>query len=469
MCDSIEVDFLIDHPNETDLWPFVISSTCDHNGEERRQRSPQKYVTSPLTGARFIVTAILTSNATTGKYVATGYRVSVNVPACLIGNNAILTNDVPSAVEAAYRLLKHHLVNERIDVNLLAKISLERAIITSVTPTFLFRLSSEDKARSMNDKFYRRAHALLKMPTGAKSKAPVRIFASGKCKTIYVTPSREDYEITAYVKSGPNSNSFNSFPSSELQDQVYQESGKLLRVEIKLNKRWLKSNKLDTFKAWQGVKEFTVEKQNDPALLNPYQRIYQLIRDVLRLNDNLRLRAPRAQDLKGLPESQQSIVRAHINGQDYKSHPALKDKHRVHDWRLKKKILETLRIDLSIPWAVQRDDLSQELVDVLSWDNRRKVPRPLADVCLSRQSTEKKLAELDALLESRIKQSGLTRLELIKKLAGPPAGHHPTSQQLQRSSEPTRASSAAESPGEAHRGDVFTEYTGTRAQAHSPF
>lgn len=422
MCDSIEVDFLIDQPNETDGWPFVVSLTCDHNGEERRRSSPQKYVTSPLTGARFIVTAILTSHAATGKDIVSGYRVSVNVPACLIGNNAILTNDVPSAVEAAYRLLKHHLLNERIDVNLLAKISLDRAIITSVTPTFLLRLSSEDQSRAMNDKLYRRAHALLKIPTGAKSKAPVRIFASGQCKTVYVTPPRQDYEITAYVKSGPTSHSFNSFPSSELQDQVYQESGKLLRVEIKLNKRWLKMNKLDTFNAWQGVKEFTVEKHDDPAWVNPYQRVFQLIRDVLRLDDNLRLRAPRPQDLAALPESQQSIVRAHINGQDYKNHPALKDKHRAQFSRVRTAIMKTLRIDLSIPWAVQCNDLSPELADFLSWDNRRKVPLPLADWCFSRRSAEEKLDELDAILESRIKQSELTRLELIDKLAGPPAG-----------------------------------------------
>jgi hypothetical protein len=193
--------------------------------------------------------------------------------------------------------------------------------------------------------------------------------------------------------------------------------------------------------------------------VNPYRCAFQLIRDALRLDEKFRERKPRPQDLAGLSDVQRSIVNAHIAGEDDKNQPQLKDKNRMHDWRLKKQILETLRIDLSIPWKVQRDALSPELADVLSWNNRRKIPRSLADVCFSRHLAKKTLAQLDVLLESRTKRSELTRLELIKKLAGPPAGH-PTSQPSVRLIEPMRDSSA--SSNRAKRIQAMFSPKGTR-------
>ena len=110
------------------------------------------YATSPLTGAKYSIVPM--GALIPGKYgkrfkcgTVIGYLVEVNIPACVIGHNRVLVNDVPYAAQAALELLKFWLASNGCTKEGLDRIQLDNAIIKELTPTYFEEFDSEKEAR----------------------------------------------------------------------------------------------------------------------------------------------------------------------------------------------------------------------------------------------------------------------------------------------------------------------------------
>ena len=118
MADSLVIYFpldpLTDHEYEATRLP--LEGNLPFNQEGLRTK-PTKYdwmyPKSALTGAGFAVLPSGTPGPGKELRIA-GYLVSINIPACTIGNNILLVNGVPKAAELALLLLQHWLLSKGI-------------------------------------------------------------------------------------------------------------------------------------------------------------------------------------------------------------------------------------------------------------------------------------------------------------------------------------------------------------------
>jgi hypothetical protein len=342
MCDSICINFMVKSKKigdgERPALPFMFSLTLDEQGELKKRKPPSYVVVSPLTGAKFKITAIASYHDDL-PYVV-GYRVEANIPACTVGNNAFVQNHVRSASKISLELLKSWLRRNHFSQGSAELFSLESSEIQSVTLTYLFDLKDEISAVRSIEGLLAAGDALLNYSMAPNVYKPVRFYGSGNTKTGYF--HHREYVITSYVKRGRIPKSFSAFESKEIEEKVYGKSSRLLRCEIKLHGKWLCRHGLAKPASWHRGKR------------NPYEIAFSEMRKYFRFDDRLRRRRPRPADLEVLSEFERKIVDLHLSGADVRNHsdvPRLAD--RKYFSRVKRRIEDLLRIDISIPWGVQ--------------------------------------------------------------------------------------------------------------------
>ena len=169
----------------------------------------------------------------------------------------------------------------------------------------------------------------------------------------------------------------------EVKAQLEERAQRTLRVEITVHEKWLRDNDLDSPEAWC----------DNPAA---YEKVFGLLLEALRLDENLRCRAPSEAVMAKLPADQQTILSDHLKGKNARCHElvlncqgygkALTDARNKRFSAFKCQILETTGIDITIPWEIQSTKLSPRLRDWLKFRREYEPDESLAEVIYSRTS-----------------------------------------------------------------------------------
>ncbi|MBS1130700.1 MAG: hypothetical protein H6R16_1702 [Proteobacteria bacterium] len=317
------------------------------------------FALSPLTEAQYVV-KIGNVKGGDGCLLA-----SVNVPACTVGNNVLIQNRVWSACQFVVEMLRYQLTSIGVKSSIINKIKLQNVVVTAVTLTYLFRFESHKEAlRALSD-LSLNGELLWNLSCNPKKEKPVYRVGGSENFTAYFRSRM--FKISAYVKSGPTPRSFSKFPDANVEEIIYAEGEKILRVEIKCFAALLAKNNYSSPSAWKKV----------AGAKNPYRFGMELIREYFRLDERLRERLPKQRDIATLSALDRDVLEWHFSGNDARQYPGLAGNPKKHS-ALKGRILSALRIDLSIPWLMQKR-IRGYLSDKLTFSNRYRVPDALQD------------------------------------------------------------------------------------------
>lgn len=246
MTDSIKLFISIEHivasDEERNTLPFLVDQTINQHGEILSSTPKPRWIKSPLTGATFVVTPDFRDNKFARKGELLGHLISINVPACVVGNNALLQILVYWCCLFALEFLKMYLLQEGCIPAIVNQLDLEHASINGVALTYLLNCTDMAEANSFNSKIQHYGEATLNTNhTNAKQKKPISSISSAGQTTVTIYKPR-DFEDKSYVKDGPTPNSFEAFHSSEVREAVYGESRHKVRLEHNANEKWLLNN-----------------------------------------------------------------------------------------------------------------------------------------------------------------------------------------------------------------------------------
>lgn len=374
---------------ERENFPARYLVQMDNHGELGNPFSRWQSVRSPLTNESFRVRTIHTILNGQRSEVQ-GYEVEINPPACLIGNNLLLSNSVYMAVTGTFKLLQYWLLTQGCTHNEIKLLSIEDARIKSATLTYLVECTGENDAHSARRELGLHAAAIKNKKNRSKPLLKNLVFSIGTDEEATVYMKHHDYSITAYVKDNPVGGASSSFASRDIESSLRNEARKYLRVEIKLGEKWLADNDRDTADSWRSVDGF-----------NPYDLGIATIREYLRLDENLRVRKPKREHLSCLSKDDRKVLRWHLNGSNAKEHELLQGCNAAKFYPMRVRILRKLRIDLGIPWRVQNSELRPRLNQLLAIEGKYKPPRELAEHIYSPSSVKVAIGRLKELICKR--------------------------------------------------------------------
>lgn len=384
-------------------FPFKVIHKVDHYGQILQDTFAWIDVTSELTGAKFKVRACST-NGSTRERIA-GYEVEINVPATLIGRNHVLVNGVPRAAEAALALLKYYAARNGCSQFGLSQFQLGNVCLKSVTGTFLFECKSAEEALCRLRELKNHADGVLNhaisLPSREKSGKPTCFLAGADERfTLYI--KQREFHIAAYIKQPNVPDAFATFPNAEIKKMLTELAQRIVRVEVTAHGKWLRDQGLDQPEAWR----------NNPAA---YGQLFQLARKALRLDENLRVRLPSQDQMDKLPDTLRTVLQFHLNGENARKHAEVMDgdvTQAAQNKRFsafKRQVLEKLGIDLSIPWSIQRSQLSPHLKDWFVHPGEYEPSDELAAHVFSRESTHEALKMLEAMIFEAISSNSPRR------------------------------------------------------------
>ena len=327
MCDSHIIFFPVGHIN-TDavpnhVWPGIRHQTVNHFGEVFSGRGQMLDGVSPLTGGQFKIRSEFKNHPNQPAQLI-GYEVSINTPACMVGNNALMDNLVYLALIASRDLLHYNLLRLGCDPLLVKKILLKRAELRSVTLTYLIPFRDFKQATCANAAMEDISESRINARQPAHSiKAPARSISSRGSTTVEMKFGRK-YEITSYVKKGRTKFSYNQFANQQAERDIFAESSRHLRVEIMLKGTWLKSHKA---KGLTGYDLTNPEAwRNGKSAKRLYKEGLLVIRRELGLDKSLRLRCPQPSHMSKLSQAEREVVAWHLAGNDYRRHERFADR-----------------------------------------------------------------------------------------------------------------------------------------------
>lgn len=406
---------------------------------------------SPLTGAGFKVTplgmpipgtsrkgSVLKNRYLHGRIA--GYLVEVNVPACVIGHNRLLANSAPAAASVAFWLLKYWLAlngcteegldqfkfsdaadldedyedNDATDLDGGKTGSID---IVSVSLPFLLDCRSEKAARSLQAEFQAHAEAILNTSDADKGPAyriPKERPADPDAKDTYTSYVRHrEFKFKGYVKelNQPNATML-PIEDRRIEAEVQDIAVGAFRLEGQVHEKWLRDNKLNKVAHWRkpaGTTEVSTAAAEDLASLpekyvSPYEKVFELIRDMLQLDGKFRPNRLKKTTVKNLPlsERDKQYLLYHLNDQVVRNHPdfwrmdAKQRSYRYSD--LRRRIKKEIRIDFNIPFKVQITRLSENVADRLDYEREYEPPEHLAGYVFSPTSFHVVIRKLKAIV-----------------------------------------------------------------------
>jgi len=368
--------------------PFKRHSILDEQGELKYSAKPPLYsVVSPLNNAKFKILAFV--NVVDGCPFVVRYRVEVNIPACTIGNNAFVQNHVRSASKIALLFLKCWLSAKNCSRESVESFTLESSEIQYVTLTFLFDMKDELRAAKSIDSLLASGGALHNHSIASHVRKPVCSYGFGNDKTGYF--NQRELKITAYVKRGRTPDSFSDFSSKMVEKEVYGRSSRFLRCEVTLKGAWLRKHGLAKPGAWS-------RRYRDP-----YEVAFSEVRKYFRLDDALRKRRPRPEDLNVLSGFDRRVVDLHLSGEDVRNHPDVpRLADRKYFSRVKRRIEDSLRIDISIPWSVQKSAVQGELAELLRYRNKYRPNSGLREHTFTSETAKRVIFQLKCMRPSDV-------------------------------------------------------------------
>lgn len=403
--------FLLPDQSQADYedckYPARGKEDTDEASSDFRDQHPK----SPLTEAGFKITPVglklrsardvgpIQKNRMIHGRIA-GYLVNFNPPACAIGHNRLLVNGVPFAARLGEGLLKYWLADNGCTSRGLAAIQISETRIISVTPTYLFKLKSEQEARLALSEYRARTETLCNPRKSVKGeKVPAYSYppkpqdhATTYTYTAYL--KRRQYLIDCYVKV-PNvlAAYFNRIPDDGAELEVAQDTIRTLRIGVKLHGKWLEDESLNLVQNWVG-------EAGDQA----YRKAFELVRSELRLDDNLRqkqLRSPTVKTLN-LPKKDQALLLYHLKGNIAREHEMFRMVSPLHASKAysasKKRIYDRIQIDLDIAYSGQLKTAYPKLVEVLQYPGEYIPSDRVAPFVYSRVSVPAALEKLEKLI-----------------------------------------------------------------------
>jgi len=349
MCDSIEVLFKVD-----DCYIGPDNDPCHKQLLDILKDAPK--AVSPLNGAMYKIWPEYGSDNK-----LTGVFVSINPPACTIGNNIAPQNLVFRSADIALRFLQNYLLSWNLPSEMIGTFSLDRSELMSVSLTYLFDCGSHEAALRTHRDLFARGEALKKPKKGSKY-TPVRSVGGSEQFTSYYDGN--GYQIKCYIKSGPTPKSYESFSSNKVQEAMYEVGSHLLRVEFDAKRTWLVDNDLGTPNSFKKSER-----------VNPYSKCFNVIRRYFRMDDDFRTRRPKKIDLDRLPSVDREIIELHLAGEDWRNHQRFEGKSSSAQSKFHRKIFDSLRLDLNIPWQEQRMCLSSSLPDLMQFTKRYRLSK----------------------------------------------------------------------------------------------
>lgn len=403
MVDTVKLVLRLDQmlDKQECCFPYLVGQKTNENGEVVARFYERESIVSPVTGAKCKVRALSADSNSLGPVA--GYEMEVNVPACMNGRNHLLVNGVPRATEFAFELLRYYAADRGCTTLGLAQFMLENVRLLSVTPTFLFRFGTPELALEHLRELWDYADGLLnheqRSRTSKRKKGRSCCYTVGAddCFTLYI--KLREFTIIAYIKQQNVPDAFETFPSPEVEQELVEMASRTIRVEVEVHGKWLLENGLDDPEAW---------RENPSA----YEKVFQLVRDTLRLDEGLRIRAPSEATIAKLPADHQTVLIAHLAGENIRDHELVLDcagtVEQVIDAQNKKfsafkrMALDVAAIDLSIPWEIQSTKLSAHLKDWLKVRKEFEPTDSIKEHVFSRTSFKTAVAAVKAATEERL-------------------------------------------------------------------
>ena len=382
MCDSIEVLF-----NVNDRILGAAEASRREQFTNSFKDAPK--AVSPLTDAIYKMSPEYGAGNS-----LTGVIVSLNPPACTIGNNIAPQNLVLTSSNMALLFLQNYLLERGFPEKMTDIFSIERSELMSVSLTYLIDCGSHEGALAKHRELFARGETLKKPKKGSKY-SPVRSVGRSDEFTSYY--DGRGFQIKCYIKSGPTPKSFCQFRSEKVKNGMYAIGSRLLRVEFDAKRSWLVANGLSTPSA------FYESRRN-----NTYSTCFNVIRKYFRMDDKFRSRRPKDIDLDRLPSVEREIVELHLDGKDWRSHQIFDGKSTSTQSKIRRKIFDSLRLDLNIPWQEQCTRLNSSLPNLMQYTKRYCPSSQVRAHSYVFRNVNDKLAKLRSLVTAKIKEQGDT-------------------------------------------------------------
>lgn len=333
-----------------------------------------------------------------------GYLLSFNA-CCVTGSNALLTNGVPKLCEIMLLLFKAWLLDQGCTHEGIDLLDVEDMQLVKATPTFLLDAGSDARALEASNDFARAAeiqNAKVGLRSGKNGKPiqpSIRVKTvsseTGRRTTTYV--HARDHEICCYVKDYFAVDT-KHHPDAASDAKIFGISNRMLRPGVELTQAWMKAKALTSVEDWRAYGDERAYKE----------AFAQMCRD-LRLDENLRFRKPKGADLNGLGQVDREVLDWHLDDDDQhqaRNHPAVLakgDREASYFSDMKLRLLDKLRIDISIPWKKQvaSAKAAAELRRLMLYPGLYRSSDELADQIFSMVSVPRIVRELQAKIEKR--------------------------------------------------------------------
>lgn len=395
MSDSIEMEFAVDHIDSASLANGMLwnkGGVIFENGFVTKMNA-LKDDARGLTNANNKIISDLDKQGT-NPFKTLAYKLSLNGPASLIDNNALVQNMVYGNALLGKLVVQKYLLEKGVPADVVDQIRLKHGKLTSVTLTYLFRFGSHDKAVAALQELYDHARTVLDHHAGyshkGKSKGDKKIvmpIGTAPALTVYLNRngSALPFKVASYVKASKITNAHAQFQSPNTADAVYAESAKHVRLEIILSESWLKGEGLDTPLAWKGTTNAVAA----------HQKALNQLREILRLQKRHRLRTnkPQERHMTGLKADARAVLNDHLDGHNPWHHVNMRPEKR-RATGIHQEILKAVSIDLAIPWKQQSKHVSADLANWLRYSGEYKAPPHLINACYVRPTAKRKRAEL---------------------------------------------------------------------------
>ncbi|MYM30312.1 hypothetical protein GTP58_18425 [Duganella sp. CY15W] len=334
-----------------------------------------------------------------------------NPPACIVGHNRLLVNGVPYAVRTGLRLLAYWVLSNSGAAAAYDAIENAEIVISSVTPTFLFKHATEMEARLTLAALRSRSEALLnnrreetvKKPAYSYPPKPDQRVTVPYTYTSYIR--QREYLIDAYVKTPNSIGSFcTPIEESDIEFLVQREASRTLRVGTKLHGKWLSERDLDNVENW-------IAEPHNPTWSDPYEEAFGLVRKILKLDQNFRKTQLRSTSYKNLNLSKldADMLAWHVKGNDtvldHQHFSSMNQPRRSKAYSAcRLRVLDRVGIDFNIAYETQKSLLNPLLDQLLLYPGEYKPDSRAEPYIYSRRSAPAKLDELNGLIAALLER-----------------------------------------------------------------
>jgi hypothetical protein len=270
--------------------------------------------------------------------------MDISVPNAVVGHNVQHGTSVYAAGRAALALLRILLASHGVPRYDLDQLGVEDVSLRGATLTYLIECASIAKAD--------RLIAMVR-DTG---KVLVSGYKYEESTNVTITLPDREYGVQAYIKSMLE---HCKWPDDAPIAELLAPMPRIVRIEARVGQRFLAARGLTALADWKGA--YTT---------GLYERLFnETVRDVLRLDEGLRNRAPREEVYRHLTGTEVDVLCWYMNGNDPRAFPNIAGS-KSPSKRLSAiacAILKKAQIDISIPWARHSQVSCRELAEILRY------------------------------------------------------------------------------------------------------